>query len=105
MFTVLIILTVLVAILLIGVVLIQKSKGGGLSSSFGSANQIMGVRNTTNFVEKATWTLACTIAVLAILCSYLMPDAVSRPKVQQPKQEVIGGQNYDSTTSAPAGQE
>ena len=53
MFTVLIILTVLVAILLIGVVLIQKSKGGGLSSSFGSANQIMGVRNTTNFVEKA----------------------------------------------------
>ena len=41
MFTVLIILTVLVAILLIGVVLIQKSKGGGLSSSFGSANQIM----------------------------------------------------------------
>ena len=34
-----------------------------------------------------------------------MPDAVSRPKVQQPKQEVIGGQNYDSTTSAPAGQE
>ena len=78
MFTVLIILTVLVAILLIGVVLIQKSKGGGLSSSFGSANQIMGVRRTNSFIEKVTWTLAGAIAVLAVLSTFFMPSALQR---------------------------
>ena len=44
--TIVIILTLLAAILLIGIVLIQKSKGGGLSSSFAGSNQIMGVRRT-----------------------------------------------------------
>ncbi|MBO5272101.1 MAG: preprotein translocase subunit SecG [Muribaculaceae bacterium] len=60
------ILSVIVAILLIGVVLIQKSKGGGLSSSFAGSNQIMGVRRTNNFIETATWVLASIICVLAI---------------------------------------
>lgn len=47
MYVVVITLTVIVALLLIGVVLIQKSKGGGLSSQFGGANQVMGVRRTS----------------------------------------------------------
>ena len=58
MYVLIIVLTLLAAVLLIGVVLIQKSKGGGLSSSFAGSNQIMGVRRTTNFIEKVTWTLA-----------------------------------------------
>ena len=62
-----IVLTLLVAILLIGVVLIQKSKGGGLSSTFAGSNQIMGVRRTNNFIEKVTWTLAGAIALLSVL--------------------------------------
>ena len=57
MFVVLIVLTLIAAVLLIGVVLIQKSKGGGLSSSFAGSNQIMGVRRTNSFIEKMTWTL------------------------------------------------
>ena len=52
--TVIIILTVLVSILLIAVVLVQKSKGGGLASNFSGSNQIMGVRRTNDFIEKAT---------------------------------------------------
>lgn len=64
--TILVILTVLVSVLLIVIVLIQKSKGGGLSSTFAGSNQIMGVRRTTDFVEKATWTLSIVIMVLAI---------------------------------------
>ena len=58
MYTLFVILIVIAAILMIGIVLIQESKGGGLSSSFASYNQIGGVRKTTDFVEKATWGLA-----------------------------------------------
>lgn len=52
MFNVLVILIVIASILMIGIVLIQKSKGGGLASNFASSNQIMGVRKTNSFVEK-----------------------------------------------------
>jgi preprotein translocase subunit SecG len=69
-----IVLSVIVSLLLIGVVLIQKSKGGGLSSSFAGSNQIMGVRRTTDFIEKATWTLASVIAILAIASAFFMKD-------------------------------
>ena len=58
MYSVFVILAVIVAVLLSFIVLIQESKGGGLASSFASSNQIMGVRKTTDVVEKATWTLA-----------------------------------------------
>lgn len=65
MFTVLVVLAVVVGILLILLVISQKSKGGGLASGFASSNQVLGVRKTTDFVEKATWTLA---AILVVLC-------------------------------------
>ena len=60
------ILITLAALLLIGVVLIQKSKGGGLATNVSSYNQIAGVRKTTDFIEKATWSLAIFICVLSI---------------------------------------
>ncbi len=69
-----IVLSVIVSLLLIGVVLIQKSKGGGLSSTFAGSNQIMGVRRTNDFIEKATWTLASIICVLAIASAFVMTD-------------------------------
>src|ERR1700739_1154451 len=64
------ILTVIVCILLILVVLVQDSKGGGLSSSFGGSNQILGVRRTTDFLEKATWVLAIALLVLSLASSF-----------------------------------
>jgi preprotein translocase subunit SecG len=60
---------ILVCILLILVVLIQNSKGGGLSSQFAGSNQIMGVRRTADFLEKATYTLAIVLLVLSLLSS------------------------------------
>ena len=54
MYLLLIGLIVLAALLMCFVVLIQNSKGGGLASSFASSNQIMGVRKTTDFIEKLT---------------------------------------------------
>ncbi|MGC3979441.1 MAG: preprotein translocase subunit SecG [Paludibacteraceae bacterium] len=58
---------ILVAVLLTLVVLVQNSKGGGLASSFQSSNQIMGVKRTTEFIEKATWALAGVLIVLSII--------------------------------------
>ncbi len=66
MSVVLTVFIILASLLMIGIVLVQKSKGGGLASNFASSNQIMGVRKTTDFVEKATWTLAIVIVVLSI---------------------------------------
>lgn len=55
------------AIVLVLIVLVQNSKGGGLASNFSSSNQIMGVRKTTDVLEKLTWGLAGAIIVLSIL--------------------------------------
>ena len=61
------------AILMILIVLVQNSKGGGLASNFSSSNQIMGVRKTTDFLEKATWGLAIALVVFSILASATIP--------------------------------
>jgi preprotein translocase subunit SecG len=80
MYIFLIILLVLVSILLAVIVLIQNSKGGGLASNFSSSNQIMGVRKTTDFLEKGTWSLAAAIVVLSILTAYTVPSASDTAK-------------------------
>ncbi|HCS87977.1 MAG TPA: preprotein translocase subunit SecG [Bacteroidales bacterium] len=66
MYILLTILIVIAAILLTLLVLVQNSKGGGLAAGFGSGNQVMGVRKTTDFLEKATWTLIAIIALLSV---------------------------------------
>ena len=67
MYTLFVILIVIAALLMIGIVLIQESKGGGLASNFSSYNQIGGVRKTTDFIEKTTWGLAAAMVLLSIL--------------------------------------
>lgn len=59
-------LIILVCILLVGVILIQNSKGGGIQSQFGAATQIMGVKRGTEVVEKATWVLAILLIVISV---------------------------------------
>ena len=66
------ILILIAAILLILIVVIQNSKGGGLAAGFGESNKYMGVRKTTDFLEKATWTLAGAMVVLSIASSYFI---------------------------------
>ncbi len=66
MFNVITILSVLASLALVFIVLVQKSKGGGLASGFAASNSIMGVRKTTDFLEKATWWLAGIIMVLCL---------------------------------------
>jgi protein translocase, SecG subunit len=75
MFIFLTILIVIASLLLIFFVVIQNSKGGGLAAGFSSSNQVMGVRKTTDFLEKATWVLAGTVVVLSIVATIFIPKA------------------------------
>lgn len=70
MFVFLGILAVIIAIALIFVVVIQNSKGGGLSSTFGGgATQILGARRSNEFIEKVTWYLAAGLAIIAFVAN------------------------------------
>jgi len=66
------VIIVFICVLLTAVVLLQKSKGGGLAAGFQSSNQIMGAPKTANFLEKTTWTLMGAIAILCIACTLLL---------------------------------
>ena len=70
------ILILIAAILLILIVIVQNSKGGGLAAGFGESNKYMGVRKTTDFLEKATWTLAGAMVVLSIASSFFIKPHV-----------------------------
>lgn len=70
-------LTIIIAInclLLMGVVLIQNPKGGGVDSTFGgsSANQMFGAAKSTDFIEKLTWGLFISLIVLCILTAIMV---------------------------------
>ena len=81
MYTLLVILIVAASVLMCFIVLIQESKGGGLASGFSSSNQIMGVRKTTDFIEKTTWGLAIAMVVLSVASAYVAPVASSSESV------------------------
>ena len=74
MFKLFIILAIIVAVLLILIVLMQNSKGGGLSSQFGGsgAQQIIGVKKTTDILEKATWVFIVALIVFSLSSSLMI---------------------------------
>lgn len=73
MYGLLITLIVIAAVLLVLVVLAQNPKGGGLSSQFGGSgsSQMMGVRKTSDILEKLTWGFAIAIIVLSISTNFI----------------------------------
>jgi len=68
-FTIFLILIIFVAFLLVVVIMVQNPKGGGLSSSFGGGGtqQLGGVKKTTDFLDRSTWTLATILLALVLL--------------------------------------
>lgn len=67
------VLILITCVLMVLVVLVQNSKGGGLASNFASSNQYMGVRKTADFLEKSTWTLAVVLLVLSLFSIFVIP--------------------------------
>ena len=82
-YTLFVILIILASILIVFIVLIQESKGGGLASNFSSTNSIMGVRKTTDLVEKLTWGLAAAMVILSVACAYVAPQAMGEGSVME----------------------
>ncbi len=101
MLYVLISIVLFVAILLMVVVLAQEPKGSGISKEFGGAgaNQIMGAKNTTNIMEKITWTLIAIVFAGSIAATLLTdaeaPTYVS-PNVERANEQVIPNQLENS---------
>ena len=85
MYTIFAILIMIASILLIGVILIQKSKGGGLAANVNNYNQFMGVRKTTDFIEKATWGLAIFICALSIASAFVSAPSIIKNAPQVTK--------------------
>ena len=72
------ILVILFSVILGFIVLIQNPKGGGLGSSFGGvSNQLMGVKQTTDVLEKGTWVFAALLGIMCIISPAFMPKAGS----------------------------
>ena len=94
------ILIVIVALLLIGAITIQESKGGGLAAGFSSSNTVLGVQRATNGIEKITWWLAGIMAVLCIATAHFAPK--SSASMDQAPESVIGDYVDQATIPAPA---
>ncbi len=97
MLTLFVILIILASLILGLIVLIQNPKGGGLSGTFGGVgNQIIGVKQTTDVLEKGTWIFFGAVALLCILSPVFIPksgDATNTDKLnninnKQPKRSI-----------------
>jgi preprotein translocase subunit SecG len=93
-FSVFLILITIVCFLLILAIMVQNPKGGGLSSTFGSSQQMGGVQKTTDFLDKSTWTLGGILIALILLSTLAFnntPNGGSK----------ILGNDVETTTIAP----
>lgn len=91
------ILIVLASVILGFIVLVQNPKGGGLSGNIaGISNQFMGVKQTTDVLEKGTWLFAAIIGVLCLVSSVFFKGSASNTTDSSILQKV------NTTSSAPA---
>ncbi|MBQ2784249.1 MAG: preprotein translocase subunit SecG [Alistipes sp.] len=73
MYTFCIIMIAIASVLLILAVLVQAPKSG-MAANFGAANQTMGVRQTSDFLEKFTWAMVAAIVLFTLLSVTAMPE-------------------------------
>lgn len=99
------VLILIVCVLLALVVLVQNSKGGGLSSTFAGQNQYMGVRKTADFLEKATWGLAIALLVLSLSTIFVIPRNQSVSKQDTELKEFIENSQPADYTPRPEGEQ
>src|SRR6478735_444390 len=78
--TILFLILIILACAVLGfVILVQNPKGGGLAGNVGGlSNQFMGVKQTTDVLEKGTWIFATVVALLCIFSAMFIPKATSK---------------------------
>jgi len=94
------ILILLACVVLAFFILVQNPKGGGLSGTFGSiGTQVMGVKQSTDVMEKGTWSAMGVIGALCIIAVMFFetPKAPDNT-IKQPQQNSAPAQQQ-----APAG--
>lgn len=90
------ILIILAAAVLGFVILVQNPKGGGLAGNIaGFNNQFMGVKQTTDVLEKGTWIFAAVIALLCLLSPFFMTGNTDN------KNDILNKINTNQGTTAP----
>ena len=101
MLTTLSILIIVVCVFMVIIVLVQNSKGGGLAQNFASTQQVMGVRKTTDFLEKATWTCAIAIMLLSFVSVAMLPSTKGNAGAAQQSvvDDLLNNQSQQTTTS------
>ena len=102
MYPLITVLLFIVCILLILIVLVQNSKGGGLASNFQASNQIMGVRKTTDFLEKATWVLAGALLFLSVVGTAFIPREAKEGGQSAIKDQIENAIDPNQVPSFPA---
>lgn len=101
MYTFISVIILLACVLLVLVVLVQNSKGGGLAANFSGTGSVGGVRKTADFLEKATWTLASVLIGLSILASGVIPKQEERAQ-SQIKEQVSNTANPINNNMVPS---
>ena len=102
MFVALGIVIILVCLLLIGIVLIQNPKGGGVNATFGGvSNQILGAGRTTNVVERFTWYFAIALLLLSMVAVLVVPEGKLDSKEIELSEVEKGIQEGGVPTAAP----
>lgn len=93
------ILITLTSVILGFIILVQNPKGGGLASSVGGfSNQFMGVKQTTDVLEKGTWLFAAVIGVLCLVSTLFMGTSTSSNSIY----DKVGGGSAPVQQTAPA---
>ncbi|MFN8166249.1 MAG: preprotein translocase subunit SecG [Bacteroidia bacterium] len=98
MYTAITVIIILTCVLLVLVVLAQNPKGGGISSGIIGSNQLMGVKKTTEFIEKLTWILVFTLIILCMVAGMALPSKEDRNSGSSLQEQL------DKMPAAPAGQ-
>lgn len=104
------ILLVLASVAIGFFILIQNPKGGGLAGNIAGFNsQFMGVKQTTDVLEKGTWMLAIVIALLCLFSTFFIPSGGStetpgsgaRPGTTQQQTPVVPGGGQQQPPAQP----
>jgi preprotein translocase subunit SecG len=103
MVIVFLILIVIIAVVLGFLVLIQAPKGGGLASNLGTVgNNLMGVKQTTDVLEKGTWIFVAALALLCLFSSFFVGKIEKGGgAVKQPTQNSAPANTPTPTTPTP----
>jgi preprotein translocase subunit SecG len=103
-FSIFLILIIFIAFLLVVVIMVQNPKGGGLASSFGGGGtqQLGGVKKTTDFLDKSTWTLGAILLGLILLSNMSLFEGTNSGDFMQDEIESVSLPEATDLPSTPA---